>query len=85
MGNQQDLAAEINKVSEQIAKIKTESTATLQKVSDLEQALANQDNVSPELQQAFDNLKAQVQTVDDLIPDAPATTEGTETETGTEG
>lgn len=72
MGKQADLAADMATVTAQIAKIGVESTATLQKVKDLEDALANQDNVSPELQNAFDALKAQVTVVDDLIPDAPA-------------
>lgn len=72
MSKQSDLAADMATITAQVAKIGQESTATLQKVADLEAALANQDNVSPELQTAFDALKAQVTVVDDLIPDAPA-------------
>lgn len=72
MGNQTDLAAQVTEVTAQVAKIKTETQATLTKVTELETALANQDNVSPELQAAFDGLKAQVIAVDELIPDAPA-------------
>lgn len=70
MGNQAELAAQLTEVTNQVAKIKTETQATLTKVTELETALANQDNVSPELQTAFDNLKAQVIAVDELIPDA---------------
>jgi len=70
MAKQSELAQELAAITAQIAKIGTEVTATLQKVADLEAALANQDAVSPELQAAFDALKTQVTVVDDLIPDA---------------
>lgn len=69
--NQQELASALEAVSAQVAKIGTESSATLQKVTDLEAAIQNAGQVSPEVQTAFDALKAQVQVVDDLIPDAP--------------
>lgn len=69
------MAADMNAMTQKVAKIGTESTKTLEKVAELEAALANQDNVSPELQTAFDNLKAQVTVVDDLIPDTPGTGE----------
>jgi septal ring factor EnvC (AmiA/AmiB activator) len=68
---QAELAEQMNEQTAKITKIGTESTKTLEKVAELEEALNNQDNVSPELQAAFDNLKAQVTVVDDLIPDAP--------------
>lgn len=68
---QSELAEQMNEQTAKIAKIGTESTKTLEKVALLEEALNNQDNVSPELQAAFDNLKAQVTVVDDLIPDVP--------------
>lgn len=70
MSTQAEIAAQLNETTAQLQKIATESAATLQKVADLEAALANQSNVTPELQTAFDALKAQVQTVDDLVPDA---------------
>lgn len=69
---QEELAQGLADVTAQVAKIGVESKTTLQKVSDLEAALAGQDNVSPAVQTAFEALKAQVQVVDDLIPDAPA-------------
>lgn len=72
MGNQTQLAAQLTEVTEKIAKIGEETKTTLAKVSELETALANQENVSPELQTAFDNLKAQVTVVDELVPDASA-------------
>lgn len=70
---QAEMAADMNLVSEQLTKVAGESKQTLDKVKELEDALSNQENVSPELQTAFDNLKAQVLVVDDLIPDAPTT------------
>jgi methyl-accepting chemotaxis protein len=71
MTTQAELAAGIAEITETVKRIKTESTTTLQKVTDLETALANAGNVTPEVQQAFDDLKAQVKAVDDLVPDAP--------------
>lgn len=71
MANQADLAAGMQSLTEQVTKIGVETAATLQKVADLEAALANADNVSPEVQAAFDALKAQVQKTDDLVPDQP--------------
>lgn len=71
MATQNELAQQLTDLASQISKIGTETSATLQKVADLEAALSNQDNVSPELQAAFDALKQQVQKVDDLVPDAP--------------
>lgn len=68
--NQQELAAGLATVSAQVSKIGDESTTTLAKVTALEDALNNQTgDVSPEVQAAFDALKAQVQVVDDLITD----------------
>lgn len=70
MSSQAEIAQGITALSEQVKKIGEESKTTLQKVADLEAALSNQENVTPELQAAFDSLKQQVQAVDDLIPDA---------------
>lgn len=72
MNTQAEMAQQMNAVTEQLGKIATESAATVRKVAELEQALANAGNVTPELQAAFDALKAQVQVVDDLVPDAPS-------------
>lgn len=69
MSTQQELATQLNEITAQVSKIGTETTALVQKVADLEAALANQSNVTPELQAAFDALKAQVTVVDDLVPD----------------
>lgn len=72
MTTQTELATSIADLTTTVQKIGTETTATLQKVTDLEAALANAGSVAPEVQAAFDALKAQVQAVDDLVPDAPA-------------
>lgn len=68
---QSELAVELTALTATVGKIKAEVTTTLEKVSTLEEALANQENVTPELQAAFDELKASVTTVDELIPDTP--------------
>lgn len=79
---QAELAAEMNQISAQLTKVAGESKQTLDKVKELEEALNSQENVSPELQSAFDNLKAQVLVVDDLIPDVqPPIENGGNTET----
>ena len=67
---QQELAVELGTVKTQVAKIGVESATTVQRVTTLEAALAAGGNVTPEVQAAFDALKAQVQVVDDLVPDA---------------
>lgn len=67
---QSELAADMRELAAKLVKIGTESTATLAKVTALEEQLANADDVSPELQQAFDDLKGQAQSVDDLVQDA---------------
>lgn len=68
---QQELTQIINAITAQVGKIKEESTATLAKLSELQEIINNQGGVSPELQAAVDALKAQVQVVDDLVADAP--------------
>lgn len=82
MLTQEQLVQGLNEVSAQVSKIKGESSATLQKVSDLEAALNNQGNVSPAVEDAFNALKAQVQVVDDLIADTNTPDTGNGGETG---
>lgn len=69
MANQAQLAADLRSVKTQLDKIATESQALLDKISELEAELENQD-VTPELQAAFDAVKSQAQTIDDLVPDS---------------
>lgn len=66
MGTQADLAAQLAALSDQLVKAKGEIVA---KIADLETAIGNQDNVSPELQAAFDALKPAAQALDDIVPD----------------
>lgn len=74
MATQAELAQSLTDLTVQVNKIGEESKATLQKVTDLETALANAatagQTVAPEVQAAFDALKASVQAVDDLVPNA---------------
>ena len=72
MATQAEHAQALKDVTAAIAKIGTESSKTLQKVTELEEALANQGNTSPEVDAAMQALKDQVTLVDDLVPDAPA-------------
>ena len=72
MSTSAELAQGIADLTTQVGKIGTETTTLIGKVGDLETALANAANVDPAVLAAFDALKAQVQTVDDLVPDAPA-------------
>lgn len=72
MATQKELADQLTAVGVTIAKIGTETTKTLDRVKELEVALNGSGTaVSPELQAAFDALKAQVTVVDDLIADVP--------------
>lgn len=71
MATQAELAKALNDIGAQVAKIGTESTTTLQKVKDLEAALAAAGNTTPEVDAALAALKAQVQVVDDMVADVP--------------
>ncbi len=72
MATQAELAADLQAVTDQVTKIGTETTATLQKVTDLEAALAAGGGTTPEVDAAMAALKAQVKVVDDLVADATA-------------
>lgn len=72
MATQQELVQQLTDLTANVTKIGAETTTLIQKVTDLEAALAGQANVTPELQAAFDALKAQVVAVDELVPDQPA-------------
>lgn len=78
MATQAELAAQLTALTGQVTKIGTETQATLQKVQELQDALNNAGEVTPEVQAAFDALKASVQSVDDLVADAPTTEDTTE-------
>lgn len=70
MTTQTELANALDALTQTVTKIGLETAATLDKVAELEAAMATGGAVSPEVQAAFDALKAQVQSVDDLVPDA---------------
>lgn len=69
--NQTEFAQALNDAKAQLDKAKTEILA---KVADLETAVANAGNTSPEVDAAFAALKGSIQGVDDIVPDAPAPT-----------
>jgi len=68
MATQQDAAAELQNVNQQLQKIGTETQSLLDKITALEQAAGSAD-VQPELQAAIDAVVAQAKVVDDLVPD----------------
>lgn len=65
----EELAQGLADLGTQLAKVNTEITG---KLKDLEDAIANADNVPDSVVTAFNALKPAVQTLDDLVPDAPA-------------
>jgi septal ring factor EnvC (AmiA/AmiB activator) len=74
MATQAELAVQINTLTAQVQKIATESSKTLQMVTDLQSLIAAGGTVTPELQASVDALAAQIKVTDDLVPDAPAPT-----------
>jgi len=64
---QSELAAKLTALTEQTEKAKAEILA---KLADLDAALQAADDVTPEVQAAFDALKGSVQGVDDIVADA---------------
>jgi hypothetical protein len=83
MTNQKELANQLNGVTETLksvgtglGKVGVETTRNNELIVQLKDALSNQDNVSPEVQTAFDELSKQagvlaeaVKAVDDMVPD----------------
>lgn len=74
MGTQQQLVTDMAAVQQQVAKIGGETATTLQKVADLEAALAAGGPTTPEVDAAMAALKEQVKVVDDMVADAPPVT-----------
>lgn len=70
MTTQAELATDLQTLVEQVNKIGAETDGLKQKVSDLEAAIANAGNTSPEVDAALAALKAQLQVVDDKVTDA---------------
>ena len=67
---QSELAEQLTALQTQTEKAKAE---IISKIADLEGALDAADDVTPEVQAAFDALKASVKGVDDIVADAPTT------------
>lgn len=68
MASQAELAQQLRDVTAQNEKARVEILA---KIAALEEALANAGQTTPEVDEALANLKASVQTDDDIVPDAP--------------
>lgn len=64
--SQSQLAAELTALKDQNEKARVE---VLNKIADLETALANAGNTTQEVDDALAALKASVQTDDDIVPD----------------
>jgi division protein CdvB (Snf7/Vps24/ESCRT-III family) len=58
--------ATIAALSTQLTKVNAEING---KIAKLEEAIRNQDEVSPEVEAALNDLKAKVQGLDDIVPD----------------
>lgn len=73
-----ELGGSVKELKGQVAKVFNEQQGTIDaakaKITELESALANQDNVPDDVTAALNDLKALVQTADDQTPD----TEGIE-------
>lgn len=70
MTSQAQLASDLNAINDKLQKVGNESATLLQKITDLETALGNGGNLSSEAEAALAALKAQAQTLDDLVPDS---------------
>ena len=68
MATQAQLAQDLRNLKDQNEKARVEILA---KIQALEDALANAGETTPEVDQALADLKASVQTDDDIVPDAP--------------
>jgi ABC-type transporter Mla subunit MlaD len=68
MATQSELATQLTTLKDQVVKSRGE---VLAKIADLETALANAGSTSPEVDAALEALKTEVQTSDDIVPDAP--------------
>lgn len=76
MSTQEEAAAALRALKDQLVKANTEIQAKIQALID---AAGNADQVNPELQAAIDDLKPAAQALDDIVPDGETgggTTEG---------
>lgn len=70
MATQAEIAAELKAINTKLGKIGAETKSLLTKIEELTEVIAN-GPVSAELQEAVDALKAQADTVDELVEDLP--------------
>lgn len=70
MATQAELAQALRDLKTEAAKAKDEITA---KIASLEVAVVAAGNVTPEVEAALADLRAGVQAIDDIVPDAPTT------------
>lgn len=70
MGTQAELAAQINSVTNTVAKIGVETQSLLTKVTELTDLIAAGGNTTPEVDAAIAALVAQASVVDELVADA---------------
>lgn len=75
MINQAQLAAALVALTATVTKIGTETATLKTKVEELTLALENSGQLSQEVQDALTGLTAQIQVVDDLVPDATTNVE----------
>jgi len=68
---QAELAQQLRDTQQELVKIQTETQSLIDKVGELETALQNADDVTPELQAAAQAVIDQTKVVDDLVPDQP--------------
>lgn len=66
---QSEAAEKLTSINTVLVKIGTETQTLLDKVTALQDAAANADNISPELQAAIEAVATQATKVDDLVPD----------------
>lgn len=71
MKTQAEAAADIREQRTLILKISRESTANLERLAALEEAVKNGGNASPELVEALEELKSGLTDLDNLTPDLP--------------
>lgn len=71
MATQKELADQVTALGATVAKIGTETSKSLQMITDLQAQVAAAGTADPALVAAVDALAVQLKGVDDLVPDAP--------------
>lgn len=71
MSNTDQALADLQAIGTTLSKVSTETTTLLQKITDLENSTTS--DTPQSVLDAIAAVKAQATTIDDLVPDAPAT------------